>query len=675
MSTLSPPSDSLSSPPSPSTDSPSSSPDSFTVPPNAILTFTDLQAFTGHKGSPPLLQSVSGYVRRGGLTAVLGGGASGKSLLLRLLCGREPLLVTSGAIRCGGRAIRLGSTDSPLGFVGQEDTSLLGELTPRDVVGLNARLGSACRRSEGEVDALIEATIKGLGLTEVANNVIGTVLRRGLSGGEKRRVSVGAVLASRPDVLCLDEATSGLDAAVAYTVIQAIKALAQTDGIGVMLTIHQPSARILTLCDDLILLNAGRVVYMGPTDLALSYFDSLGFPCPPMTTPTDHFLDVVRNAHGAPAFFIDGYDRSHLKKSLHSQLQVQQSTARGTTGGEGGERQMAPFHTQVGMLLHRNFQIAMKDISLYYLQMMLAAGVRLHDGGRVLAAAPHRRLPYERHQQWDCVDLVHHVLPADLQGRSIHPHHMVCSAAPLRDVPFSPCPGSDCRVCDVRLLCQIYHLFTWKERVKDENANGLYSYTAWTVANFITSCIANFCVYVPTLLIAFGMMGLPNAAAGTVIAFIFMIAMTSEAMVELFCHFTRHLPTAILLGQGSMVILCVYAGGAFIRWSELGFWVWLSELSLYTFSTRGMLIAVYKHLEYSCPADLMNGNGCSYQGVQYTCDGPIAADGGCQVSGMTVLQQYQRVDQTDEWTQFGYLVAPLLRLPPPRPPLLPLPPP
>ena len=195
--------------------------------------------------------------------------------------------------------------------------------------------------------------------------------------------------------------------------------------------------------------------------------------------------------------------------------------------------------------------------------------------------------------------------------------------------------------------------------MKDEVANGLYSYAAWTLSNFLTSALWIFIVYVPALLIAYGMMGLPNAAIGTIIAFIFMLAMTSEAMVELFCHFTDHLPTAILVGQGSMVILCVYAGGAFIRWSQLGFWVWLSDLSLYTFSSRGMVIAVFKRLEYSCQAADVTGSVCtdSSVGISYPCDGALAADGSCQVAGLSVLQNYLRVQETDEWQQFGYLVA------------------
>ena len=196
--------------------------------------------------------------------------------------------------------------------------------------------------------------------------------------------------------------------------------------------------------------------------------------------------------------------------------------------------------------------------------------------------------------------------------------------------------------------------------MKEEHANGLYSYWVWTLVNFVTSALLIFLVYVPSLLIGYGMMGLPAGAIGTIIAFIFMLAMTSEAMAELFCHFTDHLPTAILVGQGTMVILCVYAGGAFIRWNQLGFWVWLSELSLYTFSSRGMLIAVFKRLEYSCaPSSISEGicTDSSGVGVSYPCVSPVAEDGTCQVAGLSVLQNYLGVQETDEWQQFGYLVA------------------
>ena len=271
------------------------------------------------------------------------------------------------------------------------------------------------------------------------------------------------------------------------------------------------------------------------------------------------------------------------------------------------------------LLCQRNVQIAVRDVSLYWLQLVLAAGFAF------LAGTVFWSLP--------------RVIGMRLQDQSNGIVWLTFIASYLQ-------------------VFKIYYLFSFKNRVHNERANGLYSTLAWSVSNFMTTALFVFMVYVPALLIGYGMMGLPNAAIGYVILSLFLTALTAEALLELILQFTSHLPTAILLGQGALVILCVYAGGAFIRWSKLGFWVWLSDLSLYTFSTRGMMIAVFRHSDYTCPAELVQGaDQCSFSAVTYPCQSAPNDDGSCTVSGLNVLRLYQLVPQTDEWFQLGILIV------------------
>ena len=584
-------------------------------PTDCILTFHDLEAqrSDGH----PLLHGLTGYVRRGGVTAVLGQGGSGKSLVLRLLCGREPLLQCSGTVACQGAQLSLGRSGfSSLGFVGQEDVGLVGELTPREVITFSARLGSAALSSDAERRQIVDGVIQRLGLESVADNAIGTVLKRGLSGGEKRRVSVGAVLASRPAVICLDEPTSGLDAAVAFSVIQSIKALAQSHGIGVLLTIHQPSARILSLFDDLIVLNAGYAVFVGPTALSIPHFEALGFPCPPSSTATDHFLDVIHQ-HGADdPVFVQGYRRSPLKQAVDC-LRPSDSTQQ--PGGTKPLRVRTSLAWQTLLLSHRHVQIGLRDVSLYWLQLVLAVGFAFLTGA-VFWSVPR-------------------VIGPRLQDQSNALVWLSLIAAYLQ-------------------VFKIYHLFSSKNRVHDERANGLYSTTAWSLSTFAVTALFVFAIYVPALLVGYGMMALPDSAIGFVIFTLFLTALTAEALLELLLQFTSHLPTAILLGQGALVILCVFAGNSFIRWSSLGFWVWLSDLSLFTFSTRGMMIVVYRDMHYTCPPAYVSAAGqCTYNAITYPCASAVSGDGSCTVAGSAVLQLYQHVSETDEWFQLGMLVV------------------
>ena len=591
----------------------SSSGESNVIPTTAdcVLSFSRLQASTS-KGSI-LLHSLTGYVRRGGVTAVLGQGGSGKTLLLRLLAGREPILSVAGSLICENRIVSIQGGQSLVGFVSQEDVGLVGELTPREVITFHARLGSAANQSDEFIRQIVDGVIKGLGLESVADNKIGTVLKRGLSGGEKRRVSIGAVLASRPLVICLDEATSGLDAAVAYSVIQSIKVLAQSTNVGVILTIHQPSARILTLFDDLIILDAGKAVYVGPTSLLASHFEQLGFPSPSTSTATDYVLHIVRHAPGAATQFAIGYENGgisgHIRERIGTAVSIPNENMTAAMGCAAG------LWWQIVLVTHRNFVIAIRDVTLYWLQLVLALGFAFLTGA------------------------VFWSLP-----RSIGPRLQDQSNA----IVWLTFIGTYLQVF------KIYYLFSMKNRSHDERANHLYSPLAWSISDFVVTAFFTFVIYVPALLVGYGMMGLPNAAIGYIILSLFLATLAAESLLGLLCQLTSRLPTAILFGQGVLVISCVYAGGAFISWSNLGFWVWLSELSLYTFSTRGMMIVVYRHLDFMCPANLVLKGSCVYNGVTYPCE---TVDGTCGVTGQSVLQLFKRVPETDEWFQLGMLLV------------------
>ena len=125
-------------------------------------------------------------------------------------------------------------------------------------------------------------------------------------GGERKRVCVGIELLSNPKLLFLDEPTSGLDSATAYALCDTLKQLAARRNCTVITTIHQPQSKIFALFDHLIVLNRGQIVYHGAANVishtmtysntsqqVLEFYEKAGFPCPPLTNPADHILDVI----------------------------------------------------------------------------------------------------------------------------------------------------------------------------------------------------------------------------------------------------------------------------------------------------------------------------------------------------------------------------------------------
>ncbi|OMO71392.1 ABC transporter-like protein [Corchorus capsularis] len=133
-----------------------------------------------------------------------------------------------------------------------------------------------------------------MGLQDCADTKIGNWHLRGISGGEKRRLSISVEILTQPKVLFLDEPTSGLDSASALFVFQVLRNIAH-DGKIVVCSVHHPSSDVFNLFDDLYLISAGETVYFGDAQKAVKFFADAGFPCPTRRNPPDHFLRCVNS--------------------------------------------------------------------------------------------------------------------------------------------------------------------------------------------------------------------------------------------------------------------------------------------------------------------------------------------------------------------------------------------
>ena len=149
----------------------------------------------------------------------------------------------------------------------QEDV-LLGTLTVRETITYSANLRLPNTMTKEEIDDIVEATIMEMGLQECSDRVIGNWHLRGISGGEKKRVSIALEILAKPHIMFLDEPTSGLDSASAFFVIQTLRNVAR-DGRTVISSIHQPSSEVFALFDDLFLLSSGETVYFGDAKMAV----------------------------------------------------------------------------------------------------------------------------------------------------------------------------------------------------------------------------------------------------------------------------------------------------------------------------------------------------------------------------------------------------------------------
>lgn len=152
-----------------------------------------------------------------------------------------------------------------------------------------------------EIEELADDVIVNLGLIRVRDRVVGSVRRRGISGGEKKRVNIGLELMGRPRILFLDEPTSGLDASSSSLVMASLKSLVRDDGVTCVSVIHQPRKFIFDLIDNVILLGVGgRIAYHGSPDESISYFEKIGYQLPTGENVADWLLDISSGHLGKP---------------------------------------------------------------------------------------------------------------------------------------------------------------------------------------------------------------------------------------------------------------------------------------------------------------------------------------------------------------------------------------
>ncbi|KAL3611297.1 hypothetical protein D5086_002317 [Populus alba] len=269
------------------------------------LVWEDLTVVLPNFGNGPtrrLLQGLRGFAEPGRIMAIMGPSGSGKSTLLDSLAGRlSRNVIMTGSVLFNGKKRRL---DAGVAYVTQEDV-LLGTLTVRETITYSANLRLPNTMRKEEIDCVVEGTIMEMGLQDCADRIVGNWHLRGISGGEKKRLSIAIEILTRPHLLFLDEPTSGLDSASAFFVIQTLGNIAR-DGRTIISSIHQPSSEVFALFDDLFLLSGGETVYFGDAKMAIEFFAEAGFPCPRRRNPSDHFLRCINSDFDAVTATLKG---------------------------------------------------------------------------------------------------------------------------------------------------------------------------------------------------------------------------------------------------------------------------------------------------------------------------------------------------------------------------------
>ncbi|KAL6864961.1 hypothetical protein ACP4OV_016112 [Aristida adscensionis] len=318
---------------------------------------TALRLVRSRKRPMPILHDVSGIIRPRRLTLLLGPPGSGKTTLLLALAGRlDKDLKVSGRVTYNGHGMEEFVPERTAAYISQHDLHI-GEMTVRETLAFAARcqgVGSrfdmlmelsrrekaANIKPDADIDAFMKASALGgqeanvvtdyilkiLGLDICADTMVGDELIRGISGGQRKRVTTGEMMVGPARALFMDEISTGLDSSTTFQIVNSLRQSIHVLSGTAIISLLQPAPETYNLFDDIILLSDGQIVYEGPREDVLEFFESMGFRCPERKGVADFLQEVTSKKdqrqywaqNDKPYRFVQAKEFASALKSFHT---------------------------------------------------------------------------------------------------------------------------------------------------------------------------------------------------------------------------------------------------------------------------------------------------------------------------------------------------------------------
>ncbi|KAH0124376.1 putative ABC transporter, partial [Aureobasidium melanogenum] len=560
---------------------------------NVTLTVEDRST----KQPKNLVSNVGGQVKAGEVLALMGPSGSGKTTLLNILAGRSS--GTSGTVTVNNAQVTAPVYKKLTSFVEQED-ALVGSLTVRETLDFAARLALPRSVLKNEKGSRVQSLIDSFGLKKQADTLIGTPIRKGISGGQKRRVSVASQLITAPKILFLDEPTSGLDSVASFEVIHLLKKYAQQHQLIVVASIHQPSTATFQLFDKLLLLSQGQTCYFGPVSNVAPYFASLGMPVPELMNPSEHILDLTNtdfeseegggNMTAQRLLMIQSAWKTRGNDNYGASSELEKSETFAGSQGPGLAHDLGIPVT----LLHRLFLKSYRDIVAYWIRVAMYMGLAIMMGTVWLRLS---------------------TIQKDIQSF-------------VNALFFGSAFLSFMAVAYVPAFLEDRAIFV-KER-----ANGLYGPLSFVVSNFFIGLPFLFLISILFASVTYWLINFrPDADAFFIhVMWLFLDLVAAESLVVLVSSLFPNFIIALALVAFANG-LWMSVGGFLVPTGSLNvFWRYVFHYIDYqAYVFRGMMVNEFDGRTYSCAGNVMTGCSCAYESQ---------LSGQCKIDGKAVLHYY-----------------------------------
>ncbi|XP_006644354.1 ABC transporter G family member 37 [Oryza brachyantha] len=324
-----------------------------------------LHILPSRKQPMTVLHDVSGIIKPQRMTLLLGPPGSGKTTLLLALAGKlDKDLKVSGKVTYNGHGMNEFVPERTAAYISQHDLHI-GEMTVRETLAFSARcqgvgtryemLTELARREKAanikpdhDIDVYMKASAMGgqessvvtdyilkiLGLDICADTVVGNEMLRGISGGQRKRVTTGEMLVGPARALFMDEISTGLDSSTTYQIVNSLRQTIHILGGTAVISLLQPAPETYNLFDDIILLSDGQVVYQGPREHVLEFFEFMGFRCPARKGVADFLQEVTSRKDQGQYWcrrdrpyrfvpvrqFADAFRSFHVGRSIQNEL-------------------------------------------------------------------------------------------------------------------------------------------------------------------------------------------------------------------------------------------------------------------------------------------------------------------------------------------------------------------